>query len=129
MHDLDTIVARNSALSPTRQILNIGMAREGMIDLQPIDVLQFLVNSGEARVHKFAVHQSDTETTLVVELDALPERRLFAIAKFLSQEAIAVLDSFCGRLNGRLIGPNAQAWGKFDPKRFLQLDGSRLEAE
>jgi len=67
------------------------------------------------------VEQSSTEPTLVArfwysgELDDL-RGQIYKLAKRLDQDCIAV---FVHEEFGELIGPNASAWGDFDPQYFL----------
>lgn len=73
--------------------------------------------------HAHAVHQSDTEPTIVIELEGRKglRQRVYALAKYLGQECIA---SYSPELDhGELIGP--APWGDFDPCLFLLLDGRR----
>jgi len=86
----------------------------------------------DAAIVGHRLHQSDTEPTLVVEVDTdIP--RLGAVsaaadllAVELKQEAIAVAPlSADGVSWGVLRGPMAERWGAFNPAYFLLLDGKR----
>lgn len=69
-------------------------------------------------------HESDTETTAVLELDKMPTvERLHTLSETLGQDAIALYSLPAKR--GTLIGPNAAKWGKFNPAYFLLPSGGR----
>lgn len=103
--------------------INIGLAVHGGGAVNPDRALALIHSVGGVRPKARAVHLSDTEPTLVVETDR-PMFPLAAseVARHLRQDAIAQHD---GR-DGQLYGPNAGAWGTFDPTLFLTLDGRRL---
>ena len=68
--------------------------------------------------------QSDTERTLIATVSAPAGLRgtaiyhsFSAIAEALHQDCIAVFSP--SHNIGSLIGPRAEAWGAFDPARFL----------
>lgn len=73
----------------------------------------------------FAVHQSNTERTLVVDVQTVGDRslprRVHELAEYLQQDCIAVHHEASG---GALYGP--KPWGEFNPAFFLTLDGERL---
>lgn len=70
-----------------------------------------------------AIRHSETEDTLVIDLDEpLNARVLAELASALNQEAIAQWSSG----GGELRGPKAELWGPFDPSQFLLLDGRKL---
>ena len=74
-------------------------------------------------MQRTAIHQSDTESTLVVELDrALLPAEGQRLAELLKQEAIAEKHGDSGTLHG----PMAEKWGPFNPDFFLKLNGARL---
>lgn len=104
-------------------LINIGLAsRDGPIPAR-VALATLSVIGGVAPLHA-AVRQSDTEPTLVAELrHPLNASAAYEVARRLNQDAIAQFD---GR-EGYLYGPNAAAWGPFDPAFFLTLDGGRLE--
>jgi hypothetical protein len=106
-------------------LVNIGLAgRNGQRIAPRIALATLAVIAGVAPIAA-TVQQSDSEPTLVAELrQPLTATAAYAVAQHLGQDAIAVFD---GR-DGSLIGPNAAAWGPFDPSFFLNLDGSRLTA-
>jgi hypothetical protein len=101
-------------------LLNIGLARnDGKPDNRPADVLDFL----GARVARHAVHQSDTERTLIVEtVSAVPGAVLWELCERTAQDCIARVSGG----SGELIGPKSELWGAFNPAFFLTLDGNRL---
>ena len=105
-------------------LVNIGLAsKAGPIPARI--ALGTLAAIGGASIAAASVQQSDSEPTLVAELRRpLTAAAAFAVAERLHQDCIAQFD---GR-DGYLIGPNASAWGEFDPAFFLTLDGSRLTA-
>lgn len=110
--------------------LNIGLlvGHPGYKTYLPVfSTLRTLRNYG-AKFHHSTIQKSDTEDTLVVELDGpIPRRVLFEIASALNQEAIAqCMSGMDGNEWGELVGPKAEAWGEFDPERFLLLDGCKL---
>lgn len=106
-------------------ILNIGLIRQdGTLSIDAMAAVQAYFT-----VVQHAVQQSDTEPTLVVEV----ERRgniintanaIFILAELLDQECIAVYN--CSSQMGALIGPKADKWGAFNPDYFVMLDGSRM---
>ena len=117
-----------------RLILNVGLDVAGTRTLQAHVALEVIKANGFI-VHKHAVHQSDTEATLVAVVQPDPlgifsdagsvRDALHCIAIDLRQDCIAVHKPLTG--NGRegvLIGP--KPWGAFDPSLFLQLNGQRL---
>lgn len=77
------------------------------------------------RVLQSEVHTSDTEQTLVVrgvaDRDLLQVRRVGAA---LLQDCIAVWN--IEDQEGLLVGPKAEAWGPFDPAKFIVQGGGRL---
>jgi hypothetical protein len=111
-------------------ILNIGLARnDGAPNNTVAQVLQDVQGMGLA-YRTGRLLQSDTEPTLVIEAAAprsgyawLPEA-VHMLAQVLGQDCIAVFDTQ-GNDTG-LYGPNAEAWGEFNPEFFLLPDGSRL---
>lgn len=113
--------------------LNIGLARAGQSNIGPGTVLRELHNCGFSVVRN-VVRTSDTEPTVVAEC-LVPDALLGAgysglksmvdfLAKLCGQEAIAVW--IPEREVGLLAGPNADAWGQFNPEFFLTYDGARL---
>lgn len=114
-------------------ILNIGLDVIASASIASHVALE-IVKANGFLVHNHAVVQSDTEPTLVVEasLDPLPgnapKASFYGVAEDLKQDCIAAVawDAATAQYRGALIGPRAEAWGKFDPTLFFRLDGSRL---
>lgn len=104
-------------------ILNIGLNRPdgGRVDVRA--VLAYLVGA-RVRYVSAGVHDSDTEPTLVLVVDFMPDGRAHALAERFGQDCIAVYHCDIGR--GRLAGPRADAWGQFEPDYFIMPDGARL---
>lgn len=103
--------------------LNVGLADpKGGPNLDPEAVLAAIRAAG-GDVSASTVHTSDTEPTLVVTLSrALDDGAAFRLSEALGQEAIA--QRFADG-SGKLHGPNAAAWGEFNPEFFLLADGRR----
>lgn len=122
-------------MTPEHILLNVGCARKGQPDLQPVDVLLALEGHG-VTVFRHVVHQSNTETTVVaaIELPRAPDERhaaahgdlgsVYRAAQQLEQDCIAVYDPTIKQ--GILVGPKAAQWGEFNPKYFLNLEGEFL---
>lgn len=112
--------------------LNIGL-KAGTAPYQtnvPVfDALRAVRRVG-GKFHHSTIQKSDTENTLVIELDGgLTRRALYDLAGALGQEAVAQCMYFGDdRQWGELVGPKAEAWGAFNPQFFLLLDGGRLSA-
>ena len=109
-------------------ILNIGLDVEATRSIAA-DVALQIVSANDFLVVKHAVHQSDTEPTLVVKVrvfdfPALAWQKLKHIAIDLHQDCIAAYNPETGI--GALIGPKAAAWGSFNPEFFILPDGNRL---
>lgn len=104
-------------------VLNIGLNSATMSQDATLSVARTLLGQ---RARRTAVHTSDTEPTLVVELygDITPGA-VYSLASVLGQEAIAYYNAEIGF--GLLIGPQAEKWGAFDPTQFLTFSGERLE--
>ena len=104
-------------------ILNIGLVGNDGTAVDPHRALNVLSSLGGLHIRSASLHQSDTEPTLVIETDyPLSPVVAWEVAKELKQDAIAQWDGY----DGDLYGPNAEAWGEFDPCFFIQPDGSRL---
>lgn len=107
-------------------LVNIGLAVNGGGTIKPHHALAALRAIGGVRTLLARVLQSDSEPTLVAEIvPPLTATNAYAVADYLKQDAIAQWD---GR-EGSLYGPNAGAWGDFNPAFFVTLDGHRLEPE
>lgn len=103
--------------------LNIGLAVRDGRQHSASHAAAVLRIIGGAYVTRAEVHESDTEPTLVAEVRRpLNYTQLFAVARALQQDAVAQWDGS----EGHLVGPNAAAWGTFNPAYFLDLKGRRL---
>lgn len=113
-------------------ILNIGLDSKATRSIAA-DVARQIVGANDFLVTTRTVVQSDTEPTLVCEVMPMTADRgivlqhLYQIAEDLEQDCIAVYSPTTGK--GVLIGPDAKAWGKFNPHFFFTLDGQRLAQE
>lgn len=103
--------------------LNIGLnVGDQVAALTPLAALAVLRSTGRRPLRE-AVFASDTEPTLVVEVDVpFSGPSLAALSERLGQDAIAQWDG----QRGLLSGPMAAAWGPFAPAFFFTLDGARL---
>jgi len=108
-------------------LLNVGLARENNTNLGAGTVLRDLAGYFTVRTH--SVHHSDTEITVVVEIERkgntlVTANSLYHLAALWGQDCIATWNfSTC---KGALIGPRADKWGTFNPEYFLLLDGRRM---
>lgn len=109
--------------SYTNGQLNHPKAAAALTAVQAVRALNFKLTPGNSRVM-----ESSTESTLValVDHDGDVEACTYWLAEKLNQEAIAVW--WPARAEGKLIGPQAEKWGTFDPAQFLMPDGRRLSA-
>lgn len=103
--------------------LNIGLnVGQTVAALTPLAVLAVLRSTGRQALRE-ALVESDTEPTLVVEVDVpFSGPSLAALSERLKQDAVAQWDG----QRGLLAGPRAADWGPFDPAFFFTLDGARL---
>lgn len=69
------------------------------------------------------VHTRDGVHTLVAETSA-PDNVIHDLSAELGEDCIAVYDLY--HREGRLVGPNTEPWGPFDPAKFILLNGSLL---
>jgi len=127
---LDVIHNNHLFVFPTEQgfgsatTLNIGLATNDGTGITAEQALAALGQHGKVRRH--AVHQSKTETTLVVELaHELPGDVVHALSAELKQEAIAQWSNGKGELHG----PNADGWRPFNSDFFLTIDGTPQSAQ
>lgn len=106
-----------------RATLNIGLnVGDKVAALTPLSVLAAIRWFGRQTLRE-AIVDSDTEPTLVVEVDVpFSGPSLAALSARLRQDAVAQWDG----QRGLLAGPKAAAWGPFDPAFFFNLDGQRL---
>ncbi len=118
--------------------LNIGLNVEGASnsdlsrDYRATDAIKALLrNPITQNVLGFRRAQSATEDTLVVQLSVssgVPRRLradINALACQLRQDCIAVYNST--EFFGELVGPNAAAWGDFNPDYFIRFDAAALK--
>lgn len=108
--------------SKPHYLVNIGLAREGMVPLGAQETLKALAD--EVSVLAWAVRQSMSEPTLVAAIQSpLAPAQAHRLACKLGQECIAVLNNGQGSLHG----PGAIQWGAFNARMFLMLDGHPAE--
>lgn len=101
--------------------VNIGLDIPGGGKVAPEEAVAALRKIG-VEVTESAVHQSDTEQTLVAHLDrALTPEEANAVSVALKQEAIAQMHEG----EGELHGPKAADWRPFNPAYFLTMKGER----
>lgn len=114
-------------------VLNIGRRVDSTGAILPASSVYAALEALHLTVLSSVHVQSDTEPTLVVEVeswsdgigvDAAQAAMIGALAEDLGQDCIATWDPSEGR--GLLLGPRADAWGSFDPSFFVGLDGHRL---
>lgn len=114
-------------------ILNIGLARKGKPNLTADEVMQAVNATLSCAVVSSNQVVSDTEPTLVVSCVGQPRMmtvyaaKVYRVSSTLGQDCIAVY--WPEVKSGALIGPNAEAWGEFNPKFFFDADGDRLNQE
>lgn len=126
-----------------RYMLNVGLNESNIIGngrrieaLEAMEVVRRtarMVFGLEAADSAHAVHDSDTEPTLIFELRTAkpePDRvRLLAdaLCSRLRQEAVAIAQvNASGMVEwGVLHGPMAERWGRFNPEYFIMLNGQR----
>ena len=107
-----------------RATLNVGLAVDGSDEpLDAFDVLRKMFELDIVRLH-YDICQSETEETLVVDCMIPTDQAVEYLALRCRQDCIAVWDPETRK--GRLVGPNADAWGPFDPEQFFLSNGSRL---
>lgn len=112
-------------------LLNIGCESNTLGKLHPVWVLS-AVRLHHFKILRHATHTSDTEKTVVLEVEMTGDsadntRAIYDLSVSLGQDCIACYtDRFDGF--GALVGPKASEWGNFNPEFFLLLDGTRLAA-
>lgn len=103
--------------------VNVGLNTPDGRGITAEDVRVALRDTG-VRIVKDAVHQSDTEETVVAKLNrALTPEEAHALAERLHQDAIAQTVGDAGELHG----PKAADWRPFNPAHFVTLEGKRLK--
>jgi hypothetical protein len=111
--------------------INLGLALPTGGALHPRVALAAITQHLGCPPRRWTVQQSSTEPTIVATLPHVPglRRRLHELAEALGQDCLAVV---AGQgqdwVSGALVGPRAEAWGAFDPRYFLTLDGAPLVA-
>ena len=110
-------------------LINIGLDRTGDTTLSPATVVAEINRRPGLSLWEHTVHESDTELTVVARVSHLGmftdiNREFFRLSRELGRDCVAVLHEDTGL--GALHGPDASAWGDFNPEFFLQLDGTRL---
>lgn len=121
-------------------VLNIGTDRShvGKPPLADVEVIEavctWLGERGRSTSPaKIEFHQSDSERTAVVSFEAVSHLYADDYAKLiaaLEQECIAARAQMLfspDTFEHTLRGPKAEAWGPFDPTRFIMPGGARLE--
>lgn len=102
--------------------VNIGLHTNEGGKITPEEALAALRKHG-IDVNRFAVHQSDTEPTLVADLSRpLTPEEAHQVSLDLKQEAIAQHANG----QGELYGPGADKWKPFNPDYFLNHEGKSL---
>lgn len=109
-------------------ILNIGLDVKATSQIAAHVAAQIVV-ANDFRIERQVTIQSDTEPTLVVEVQvfdfpALAWQKLKQVAIDLDQDCIAAYNPQTGK--GALIGPRAADWGDFNPAFFIMPGGERL---
>jgi len=113
-----------------RFILNIGLNVGATTAISAEVARQILIANDLLPVNNGVVHASDTEPTLVIEVQTMSRspmlviQALNSVAVDLEQDCIAAFRPRVG--NGALIGPKAAEWGPFNPAFFIMPDGTRL---
>ena len=107
-------------------ILNIGLKTTHGGTLEPRAAFVAIAGGNPGAVY-CGVHSSDTEQTLVIAVDSMTPPRIDWLARHFAQDCIAVWYPRTWR--GVLIGPNAAAWGEFNPEYFIMPDGRRLSEQ
>lgn len=116
-------LTRGAASAERRAMVNIGLDVPGGGRLTPEEAAAVLERVG-ARPIRMTVAQSDTEPTLIAELErALTPEEAHDVSVALRQEAIAQVDE-TGR--GELYGPMADNWRPFNGDYFIHPSGKRL---
>jgi len=114
-------LARGATRRPAT--INIGLDINGGEKLAPEEALAAIQRYG-VRPISAKIAQSDTEPTLVVELDrALKPDEANELSAALRQEAIAQVDETGA---GDLYGPMADKWKPFNGDYFITHSGERL---
>jgi hypothetical protein len=111
-------------MSTTTITVNIGLnVGDAGPAVSTVAALRALQRVGHVTVLRFAVRESNTEPTLIAELNqSLTAINAFRVAQALQQDCIAQrIVSDIADVGG-LYGPKAREWGPFNPQLFLGLD-------
>lgn len=106
-------------------IVNIGLHTEDGKGITRDEAI-FALRALNFKVLEHTVVASDSEPTLVARVTHIGDPRACAhwTAERLRQQCIALW--YPATQHGDLVGPQASAWGPFNPAFFVLLDGSRL---
>lgn len=104
-------------------ILNIGLDVEGDNPLKVFEVCRALRAAGFVQITGRIV-QSDSEETFVTQGFGISDAVVHQLAVELGQEAIALFDLLHDE--GRMVGPEKEKWGEFNPAYFFLPNGSRM---
>lgn len=107
-------------------ILNIGLKSEIFGDI-PVERALTVVHDTYGSIIKWALVNSDTEPTMVADVEARPAAPFAGVsglAYALGQDCVAAYLPQTGK--GELRGPHPDKWGEFNPEYFFTLDGRRL---
>lgn len=118
-------------MTPTH-LINVGLAiKNSETTLPPETVSAVLIASGITIAGTPLTTVSDTEPTFVAVI-CVPEgtdipTMFWGISKRLQQEAVVIFD--LRSHIGELYGPNAEAWGPFNPDYFFTPSGRRMSED
>lgn len=107
-------------------ILNIGHKIAGTDQSLTLTQIVQAVERAGLRIARLDVHTSDTETTSVISTPDWDSPAVFGLSRVLGQDCIACWHPLRPGQPGELVGPEAAAWGAFNPAFFLMPDGFRL---
>jgi hypothetical protein len=107
-------------------ILNIGHAIASSGAQHTLAQIVQTVERLGVNIAQVNVVESDTETTTVLRTPVIDRQTVFTLAVVLGQDCIAVWHPLVHGQPGELIGPDAAAWGEFNPEFFILPEGGRL---
>lgn len=113
-------------------LLNIGLTTnqgERMNARATLRAVEVWLPVMDFATHRYAHAISGVEPTLVLAIDrplSLCRSTVAQLALTLDQDCIAAWGQCWPITDGLLLGPKADAWGEFDPDKFLILDGRTL---
>lgn len=112
-------IAAREAVRQGGATLNIGLKVGEEVALSADEVLEAVMAAG-GKVSEFRIVESGTEPTVVIQLSKpIDKRNLYRLSEGLQQEAIA--QRFADG-TGEIVGPNAEAWGAFNPDEFRPIN-------